>query len=149
MDETSVNFENPASTTISRKGENTVSLATTGHEKKCVTVLLTASSDGKKRKPLVIFKGKGATKEDKALKLRQDVFIFYTENGWVNDSVMSFWIQMIFNDFESMFNRLLIWDSFRAHISQDTKKILKKKKIDTAVIPGGCTGLIQVLFYSL
>ena len=55
MDETSVNFENPASTTISRKGENTVSLATTGHEKKCVTVLLTASSDRKKRIPLFLY----------------------------------------------------------------------------------------------
>ena len=68
----------------------------------------------------------------------------YNENGWTNDDVMKFWILRIFNSLESSFNRLLIWDSFRAHISDDTKKLLKHKKIDHAVIPGGCTGLIQV-----
>ena len=62
MDETSVLFENPSSKTITRKGEHTVSLSTTGHEKACVSVILCATSDGKKKKPLVIFKGKGKFK---------------------------------------------------------------------------------------
>ena len=126
MDETAVFLENPSSTTITRKGEKTVSLATTGHEKNCVTVILSATSDGKRKKTLIIFKGKGMTKECKALKSRSDVLVFFNENGWSDDSVMDFWISKVFNDLESRFNRLLIWDSFRAHISADTKKLLKK-----------------------
>ena len=59
MDETCVLFENPSTKTITRKGEHTVSLVTTGHEKACVTVILCATSDGKKKKPQVIFTGKG------------------------------------------------------------------------------------------
>ena len=39
--------------------------------------------------------------------------------------------------------RLLLWDSYRCHISDSTKKQLKKLQIDTTVIPGGCTKYIQ------
>ena len=71
MDETAVFFENPSSRTITRRGEHTVSMATTGHEKTCVTVILSATSDGRKKKPLVIFKGKG-----KFFKIQQNVLFF-------------------------------------------------------------------------
>ena len=40
-------------------------------------------------------------------------------------------------------HRLLVWDSFKCHVSKDTKDSLKKLKVDQAVIPGGCTGFIQ------
>ena len=38
-----------------------------------------------------------------------------------------------------------MWDSFKCHVSKDTKDSLKKLKIDQAVILGGCTGFIQAL----
>ena len=43
-------------------------------------------------------------------------------------------------------HRLLVWDSFKCHVSKDskgTKDSLKKLKVDQAVIPGGVTGFIQ------
>ncbi|KAL3101623.1 hypothetical protein niasHT_025267 [Heterodera trifolii] len=39
--------------------------------------------------------------------------------------------------------RLLIWDSFRCHISEDTKKTLRRLALHSAVIPGGTTKYIQ------
>ena len=39
--------------------------------------------------------------------------------------------------------RLLVWDSFKYHVSKGTKDSLKKLKVDQAVIKGGCTGFIQ------
>ena len=39
--------------------------------------------------------------------------------------------------------KLLIWDSFRAHTTPQTKDLLKERKVDSIVIPGGLTGLIQ------
>ena len=54
MDETSVLFENPSTKTIARKGENTISMATTGHEKACVTVILSATS-GESNNVLYLF----------------------------------------------------------------------------------------------
>ena len=38
---------------------------------------------------------------------------------------------------------MLIWDSYRCHLTENTKNVLKKKKIHSAIIPGGTTGLIQ------
>ena len=41
-------------------------------------------------------------------------------------------------------HRLLVWDSFKCHVSsKDTKHSLKTFEADQAVIPGGCTGSIQ------
>uniref|UniRef100_A0A1I8BIJ8 DDE-1 domain-containing protein n=1 Tax=Meloidogyne hapla TaxID=6305 RepID=A0A1I8BIJ8_MELHA len=41
-------------------------------------------------------------------------------------------------------SRLLIWDSFRAHISKETKETLRRLALHTAVISGGTTKYIQV-----
>uniref|UniRef100_A0A914VVJ7 C2H2-type domain-containing protein n=1 Tax=Plectus sambesii TaxID=2011161 RepID=A0A914VVJ7_9BILA len=40
-------------------------------------------------------------------------------------------------------NRLLVWDSFRCHISAPIKEELKRLKLDNAVVPGGCTMFVQ------
>ena len=40
---------------------------------------------------------------------------------------------------------LLVWDSFRAHLTDDVKAALKQRKIDVAVIPGGLTPVLQPL----
>ncbi|KAL3123567.1 hypothetical protein niasHT_001294 [Heterodera trifolii] len=40
--------------------------------------------------------------------------------------------------------RLLVWDSFRCHISEDTKKTIRRLALHSAVIPGGTTKYIQM-----
>ena len=40
---------------------------------------------------------------------------------------------------------LLVWDSFRGHLTDGVKSYAKKCKIDQAVIPGGLTGILQPL----
>ena len=127
---------------ISILGEKTVSLLTTGHEKASVTVILAACANGKKKRPFIVFKGKGQSKEVKELRKRKDIDIGCSENGWANDDIIAEWLNTNFAD-TSFQKRFLIWDSFRGHISDATKKLLKKKRIDQAVIPGGCTGILQ------
>ena len=59
MDETSCVFDGVGNTsTVAEKGA--VHLASTGHEKACITVILSASCDGKKKQPCLFFKGKKA-----------------------------------------------------------------------------------------
>ena len=115
---------------------------TTGHEKANITVILAANANGKKKKPFVVFKGKGQAKDIKELKKRRDISISSSQNGWANEDIIEEWLNINFGDI-SFEKRLLIWDAFRGHLSDATKKVLKRKKIDQAVIPGGCTGLIQ------
>ena len=40
---------------------------------------------------------------------------------------------------------LLVWNSFRAHLTDEVKAYLKRQKIDVAVIPGGLTPVLQPL----
>ena len=56
-DETSVQYDCTGNSTIELKGSKTLLLASTGHDKICVTVMLAASASGLK-KPTIVFKGK-------------------------------------------------------------------------------------------
>ena len=40
---------------------------------------------------------------------------------------------------------LLVWDSFRAHLTESVKEVLQQQNIDVAVIPGGLTPVLQPL----
>ena len=42
-------------------------------------------------------------------------------------------------------NSLLVWDMFRGHLAEKCKRTMKEEKITPAVIPGGCTSLLQPL----
>ena len=60
MDETPMTFDLPGNQTVHAKGEKTVLVKTTGHEKTHFTVVLSCMADGTKLKPLIIFKRKTA-----------------------------------------------------------------------------------------
>ncbi|RWS00839.1 pogo transposable element with KRAB domain-like protein, partial [Dinothrombium tinctorium] len=57
MDEVPVWFDMPRCRTYEQKGVKNVQIKTTGHEKLRFTVVLTTYSDGRKCKPMIIFKG--------------------------------------------------------------------------------------------
>ena len=58
MDETAIWADMPGDNSVATKGEKTVPVLTTGHEKKPVTVCLGALADGRKLQQLIVFKGK-------------------------------------------------------------------------------------------
>ena len=57
MDETPLWLDIPGDTTVSRVGERTVSIRSTGYDKARFTVVLAAMADGRKIKPYVVLKG--------------------------------------------------------------------------------------------
>ena len=63
MDETLMYFDMPGNTTVDKVGRKTVSVKTTGHERQHFTVVLACQANGKKIRPLVIFKRKNMPKE--------------------------------------------------------------------------------------
>ena len=69
----------------------------------------------------------------------------FSDNAWANQLLIIDWITKVFRVslFKNAFRKLLIWDAYRCHISQETKDYLKRKNIDTAVLPGGTTSLLQ------
>ena len=56
MDETPVWFDMPCASTVNSKGEKTVLVKTTGHEKSRFTVVLACMANGVHLKPMIIFK---------------------------------------------------------------------------------------------
>ena len=144
MYETAVFFDAVRSTTLEINGKEDITLASTGHDKQNINVALTYPSDGIKKVPYIVFKGKGKTKEDLMLQKRSDIFVTYSDNGWFNEETT---LHFIDNNFGGLFKpkTLLVWDSYRCHISGPVKERLKKYNFDSLVIPGGCTKFVQTL----
>lgn len=139
-DETPVWFEGVGATTINRCGAKDVAVLTTGHEKMRCTVMLSAKADGKKLKPFVVLKRKRPLVELE--KQFPGIVIAYSENGWMNESLTAEYLRRVIGSFYFK-RRLLVWDSYRCHIMNSIKQQLVRMKVDTAVVPAGCTKFVQ------
>ena len=142
MDETAVWQDMLSNTTVYSVGKNTISMKTTGHEKTKVSVCLTAKADGTKLKPFIVFPG--AKRETKLLneEFKSKCVVASSTNGWMNEDLTLSWARNVLGRF-SFTRRLLAWDSFKCHVMGTVKDELAESKIDTVIIPGGCTKYIQ------
>ena len=130
----------PGETTVSRAGERTISIRTTGHDKGRFTVVLAAMADGKKLKPYVVLKGVRPVAE---LARIPGVVVAYSRNGWMNEELTKDWVSrawglLAFNQ------RLLVWDAYKCHITDAITSYAKRSaKTDVSIIPGGLTRHLQ------
>ena len=87
MDETAVWVDMVTDTTVDKKGVRTITIKSTGHEKCCVFVCLTAKVDGSKLKTFIVFKN--AKRQTKALskEFKTRCMIVSSSNGWMNDDL--------------------------------------------------------------
>ena len=147
MDETPMWFDLPSNTTINKKGEKTISIRTTGHERTSFTVILGCMADGTKLPAVCIFKVKKIPKE----KFPDGIHIRANEKGWVNESEMLWWIERVWTSRNPFGNSrsLLVLDSFRGHTVDNVKNRLIEKNTNIAIIPGGCTSKLQPLDVSI
>ncbi len=141
MDETVCWLDMPSDMTIDFCGTKSVPLKTTGHEKDHFTVTLTAWADGTKCKPYIVFKSTG-TRLIKELEKIAVVIVQLSVIGWMNDKLTIDYLHSIIGHL-SFHERLLVWDVYRCHTSDSTRAELKKMRLHTAIIPGGCTKFIQ------
>ena len=65
-----------------------------------------------------------------------------TKNGWMETNLNLAWANSVLGQF-SFRRRLLAWDTYECHLHPTVQSSLKAKKIDTPIIPGGCTKYIQ------
>ena len=111
MDETPLFSDNMGNYTLDVKGAKQVRMKTTGNEKKFQTLVLSVCSDGTKNKPCIIFKGKGKGPEARQLNQRENILVYWSENGWMNTPLTQRWIKDTFPE-NSEGKKLLLWDSF-------------------------------------
>ena len=143
MDEVPCSFDIPRNRTVEEVGKEDVGIVTTGHEKMNFTVILTATADGGKCKPMVIFKRKTMPKE----KFPEGIVVAVNPKGWMNVEMMKFWLENVWQKRRGSFFKpksLLIYESARAHLTEEVKKEVTKQS-QLAVIPGGLTKKVQPL----
>ena len=108
-------------------------------EERSFTVVLAVAADGAKVPPKVIFKG---VRTPRDLVVPHPLRVSFHKKGWMDEQGIREWIRQSLPRAE---RSLLVWDSFRAHLTDSVKDDLKQRNIDVAVIPGGLTPVVQPL----
>jgi len=148
MDEVPLTFDVPSTRTVDKKGVQTVTVKTTGHEKTHYTVVLACTANGEKLLPMLIFKRKTLPKEE----LPNGVIVHVQPKGWMDEDGMKVWMEKVWEKRPGGLLKkqsLLVLDQFKAHITEKTKKRLENYNTKIAVIPGGLTSQLQPLDVSI
>ncbi|KAG1677113.1 Pogo transposable element with KRAB domain [Nymphon striatum] len=149
MDETPMCFDMSPNTTVNAEGAKTVLVKTTGHEKTNFTVVLACFADGTKLDPMVIFKRETMPKE----KFPSGVVVHVHPKGCMDEQGVELWLNRLWcrrNGGLLKKPALLVWDQFRAHLTNKVKEVLRRDhNTIQAVIPGGLSSLLQPLAVSL
>lgn len=142
MYETPVWCDMVSESAVDSTGKKTIILKSAGHEKSRVSVWLAAKADGTKLKPMVVFKG--GKREVSVLKeeFKQRAIVATSTNGWMDGEITKVWVDSVLGAF-SFNRRLLAWDSYECHVEDAVTQALRSKKIDSVIVPGGCTKYIQ------
>ena len=146
MDETPAYFDLVPTTTMDEAGTKTIKIRTTGGEKRHLTVVLAVTSEGEVLPTTCIFKGK---RQPKNLTVPNNTQFRLQEKGWMDEVLMLDWIKNVLRPFTDRNPSLLVMDSYRAHLTDKVKKELRKANCDLAIIPGGCTSVLQPLDVSI
>ncbi len=149
IDEVPLTFDLPLTRTVNKKGESSVTLKTTGHERTHFTCVLSCTASGQKLPPMVIFKRMTMPKE----KLPKEIVVKVNTKGWMIESLMKEWLMSCYGKRPGGFfhrkKALLVLDSMSAHITDSVKAAIKRTNSIPAVIPGGTTKYLQPLDISV
>ena len=97
-----------------------------------------------KLKPFIVFKGgkRDVKRMNEERQLYGKCVILTSANGWINESLTEEWIQYVVGRL-SFAPRLLVWDTYKCHMTNGVKEALRQASVDAALVPGGCTKYIQ------
>ena len=133
-DQTPLTFDFVTNSTVSVKGVKSVPILSTGHDKDRFTVMLACLGDGTKLPPYVVFKRKTLPKN---LNFPKEVDVRCQAKGWMETLVQD-WLRTVWSKVGGLSRRksMLVWDSFRAHLSKPVRNTLRSIHTECVVIPG-------------
>ncbi|CAI7780189.1 unnamed protein product [Closterium sp. NIES-54] len=152
-DQTPLFLEMPAERTLEMKGARMVHVRSAGYEKERITVMLAVTASGLKLPPYVVFKRKTILK----VPIPTGVVVRAQNKGWMDESLVQDWITQVMVPFlkplrESTGRRreaFVVLDSYRGHLTEAVGQTMQMFRLSRAVIPGGCTPLVQPLDVSI
>ena len=145
MDETPVFFDMVPEKSLVQKSQKSVTIRTSGSEKRHVTVVLTVAADGFMLPPMIIFWGK-TNQTIKDIEALEGFVIVTQEKAWMNESLIFIWFDQAWKSYaekkqkELDFNRsLMVYDAFKAHTTDEMKAALSINSTNLIMVPPGCT----------
>ena len=141
MDKTVVWNDMVSNTTVKIICSEEVPAKLTGYNKVRIFVFLTGKAVGSKCKPFIVFRG--TERESKFLnkEFKRESLVATSTNGWMNEELTLRWCSDVLGKF-SLPKRLLVWNSYEAHLADDVKEMITNSKVVT--MPYGCTRNVQV-----
>ena len=130
MNETPVFFDMVPEKSLVQKGQKSLTIRTSGSEKRRVTVVLTVAADGFMLPLMIIFRDKinQIIKDIEAPEAPDGFVIVPQEKAWMDESLMFIWFDHVWkayvekNQKELDFNRsIMVYDAFNAHVTYDMK----------------------------
>ena len=91
---------------------------------------------------MIVFNGAKRESEDLNKELKKRRVIVSSVNGWMDTPLTKAWVNSVLRSF-AFKRRLLVWDSYECHIEESTNTSLKGMKVNTTIVPGGCTKYVQ------
>ena len=149
MDETPMCFDMPSNTTIDVCGKKEILVRGTGAHKRRFTVTLACTASGEMLKPFVTFKAKTDRVLKKMNYSERDIIVTNQPKGWMDSNLMHPWIRKVLVKYTKGRHALLVFDTFKDHLTEDVLTRLKDNNITVVIIPGGCTSKVQPLDVSL
>jgi hypothetical protein len=151
MDQTPLAFSLESGDTLHLRGERFVPTRGTGGSKERTTVCLAVTADGRKLKPMVIFKGQPngqiARNELPSNPNRDDLAMICQPNAYQDEANMFHWIDLVLvphiQERAQGIPVVLFLDQFSAHHMPAIKRRLDELGVELHGIPGGCTWVVQ------
>ena len=150
LDETPVPFEFLDGYTYDLKGATTISGKSlrSGWGKRQATLIVYIFADGIKRcKPTLIFYGSDTTKSREEFFLDPRVNIEYNEKAYNNEELLLHWLETEYKTLRDASGKdhLLVLDQASFHRTPAVLNFLRANYTVPAVVPSGCTSLVQPL----
>ena len=151
MDQTPLNASPNKKRTLNIKGNKTVYSRRAGHSNPRFTAAVTITADGKKLKPMFIFKGVPtgdiATREFPRSPYRAQALLSCQPAAWMGTNEMLRWIDEILapyiEDRPQGVTPILLLDNYKVHQVQEVQDKLAEIGVRPYWLPGGVTGLAQ------
>ena len=127
MNETPVFFDMVPEKSLVEEGQKSVTIQTSGSEKRRVTLVLTVAADGFMLPPMIIFRDK-INQIIKDIEAPDGFVIVPQEKAWMDESLMFIWFVHVWRAYaekyekELDFNRsIMVYDAFHAQVTDDMK----------------------------
>lgn len=151
MDQTPIPFSLAGRSTLTLKGEKTVTVRASGNDKTRCTVCLTVCADGTKLKPMVIFKGtkegRIAKKELPSSEYADKLVLAAQPAAWQDEENLNDWVDGVLvphiQERAGGTPVHLFLDQFSAHHTESFKCRMEQLGVQLHPIPAGCTWLLQ------